>query len=79
MKKLIVVLGTLLMVGCATNYKQEPMWDWCYKSNGDLSDTRQPLRTAGCPTVTSGHIDQSHLRGFQSEVGIRTKNVKIVK
>lgn len=77
MKTLIVVLGALLMVGCAS--KPEPLWDWCYPSNGDLSDTRQPVRLAGCPTVTSGHINQDHLRKLQTDTGVRTKNVKVVK
>lgn len=74
--KIIIIIASLLLSGCAT----QP-WDWCQDPgpNADLSDLRVPVRTAGCQTVSSGYIDQKHLRTIQTNAGITAKKVQVVK
>ena len=71
----IIVIASLLLSGCAT----QP-WDWCQDPgpDADISKTTTPLRTAGCPTVTSGYINQKHLSSVQTGVGIKAKKVQVV-
>lgn len=72
----IIIIASLLLSGCAT----QP-WDWCQDPgpNANLADTRVPVRTAGCQTVSSGYIDQRHLRTIQTNAGITAKKVQVVR
>ena len=76
MKTLLIAL-CLALGGCAT--KPEPLWEWCKESTADISDRRNPVRLSGCPKITDGYTDQSHLRRLQTDVGIRTINVRIAR
>lgn len=66
MKKFLILC--LVLGGCAT--KPKPMWDWCV-------DT--PTRQIKCDDLKANQINQDHLRGFQTDVGIRKQKVQIVK
>lgn len=75
MKTLISIL-IVALTGCAS--KPEPV-EWCKIHEGDISDRRVPLRLSGCPSIKDGYTNQSHLRKFQQDVGIRTMRVEVKK
>ena len=75
MKAMISIL-IVALTGCAS--KPEPV-EWCKIHEGDISDRRVPLRLSGCPSIKDGYTNQSHLRRFQQDVGIRTMRVEVKK
>lgn len=75
MKALISIL-LVTLAGCAS--KPQPV-EWCKQYEGDIADRRVPLRLSGCPSIKDGYTNQSHLRRFQQDVGIRTMRVEVKK
>lgn len=69
------MLLVVLLSGCAT----QP-FEWCKEMapDADISKTTTSLRTAGCPTVASGYINQKHLGPLQTAVGLKAKKVQVV-
>ncbi len=75
MKTLISIL-IVALTGCAS--KPQPV-EWCRQYDGDIADRSVPLRLSGCRSISDGYTDQSHLRKFQYDVGIRAIKVEVKK
>lgn len=76
MMKLLISILLIALTGCAT--KTQPV-EWCRQYDGDIADRSVPLRMSGCRSIKDGYTDQSHLRKFQYDVGIRAIKVEVKK
>jgi hypothetical protein len=74
--RVLCVILFLTLQGCASKPQSV---EWCKTYEGDIADRRVPLRLSGCRTLKDGYTDQSHLRKFQYDVGIRSIRVEVKK